>query len=76
MAQITIYLDDDTSRRAREAAATAGVSVSRWIAEMIRHHSVSEWPAGVAALAGSWSEIPTADELRLHPPDDLPRESL
>lgn len=49
----TIYIDDDTEQRTRAAAGAAGMSVSRWITEVLRAR-LAAWPADVAELAGSW----------------------
>lgn len=74
MAQVTIYVDEDTERRLRDAAATAGVSVSRWIADLVRARTMATWPADVAGYAGSWG----SDEVDGSPSvaDDVPREPL
>jgi len=64
MAQITIYLDDETQDRARAAARSRGVSLSKWIAERVRHGALSDWPEHVRELAGAWSDLPSAEQLR------------
>ncbi len=74
MSQITLYLDDETLARTREAAEAAGVSLSRWVSELLRQRTASQWPASVAALAGSWTDAPAADEIRSPPAEDIPRE--
>ena len=76
MSQITIYLDDSSERQLKAAAAAAGLSVSRWIAELIREKTGSEWPQEVRELAGSWTAFPEADELRKGGGQDAPREAL
>jgi predicted transcriptional regulator len=72
MAQVTIYLDDETEGRMKEAARAAGVSYSRWIAELIAERTRTEWPQSVVDLAGAW-----ADDERVERPElgaDLARE--
>ena len=65
MGQITLYLDDETLKKVRSRAKAAGVSQSRWVADLItRGESASEWPRAVAELAGAWPDAPLADELR------------
>ena len=76
MAQVTLYLDEETSRRAREAAAASGRSMSQWVAEAIRSRIGAEWPADVRALAGCWPDLPTAQELRGDSANDAVREPL
>ena len=74
MAQLTLYLDKDTEERVKKAAKAAGVSVSRWVSNLIRERTAEEWPDSVREMAGSWPETPTAEELREKLPDDIPRE--
>jgi hypothetical protein len=76
MSQVTIYLDEETARSARAAAAAAGLSVSRWITDLIRDRAATEWPRDVAALAGVWPDFPLAEGLRQGPPTDMDREEL
>ena len=76
MAQITLYLDEETAHHLKKTAAAAGKSQSQWVAELIRSRIRSEWPAHVARLAGAWADLPTAEEIRLSQPPDTPREVL
>jgi hypothetical protein len=43
--QVTLYIDVETSARMKAAAKAAGVSVSRWVADLIRAGTQAEWPA-------------------------------
>ena len=76
MAQITLYLDADTEVKLRQAAKAAGVSQSRWVAELIRERTASEWPESVARLAGAWTDFPTAEEIRAGLGSDARRRRL
>jgi hypothetical protein len=64
MAQITLYVDERTQARLRDAAAQRGVSQSQFVAELIRRATDDVWPADVIALAGALPDFPLADELR------------
>ncbi len=64
MAQLTLYLDDETEARLKETANSAGMSLSRWVANLIREKIASQWPVSVIELAGAWADLPTAEELR------------
>lgn len=64
MAQVTLYLDEETVKRVRRAAKAAGLSQSRWLAELVRAKTAREWPDAVRELAGAWGDFPEADELR------------
>jgi hypothetical protein len=74
--QVTLYIDGETRARMKAAAKAAGVSVSRWVADLIRARTRAEWPASVRELAGAWPDFPTLRQLRSTKAPDTPRESL
>ncbi len=76
MSQLTLYLDADTETRMRQAAREAGVSLSRWVAALIREKTSAEWPQSIVRLAGSWTDFPTREEIHADLGEDLPREAL
>ena len=76
MGQITIYLDETTESRLKASAKGSGLSVSRFIANLIREKTATEWPSSVVQFAGAWADFPEAEELRADPPGDEPREKL
>ena len=76
MAQITLYIDEATQVRLREAAASRKVSQSQFVAELIRGATSTDWPPEVLALAGSVPDFPLAEELRAGQPPDAERVSL
>jgi hypothetical protein len=76
MAQVTIYLDDAAERRVKAAARKAGVSVSRWIADLVENRTRTEWPAEVLELAGAWPDFPEPEDLRAQAGKDQLRERL
>ena len=76
MAQVTLYLDDETAERMKQAARAAGVSRSRWLARLVQERTSQEWPAAVRELAGAWPDFPLAEDIRKEQPGDLPREEL
>ena len=73
MAQITLYIDDATQARLREAAARRKVSQSQFVAELIRRAIDDRWPDEVMALAGSVPDFPDASSLRAGAAADSPR---
>jgi hypothetical protein len=73
MGQVTIYLDDETEKTVRAAAESAGVSVSKWIAERIQRNARTEWPNAVRELAGAWPDLPSAEQIRRRPTKDIKR---
>ncbi len=76
MGQVTIYLDDETEARMRAAVRDGKVSLSKWVAGLIREKTAGEWPASVAALAGAWRDFPSLDEIRGSAVADTPRERI
>jgi hypothetical protein len=76
MAQVTLYLDEETVNRIDRAAKEDGLSRSRWVLDLIQSRLVDRWPRSVERLAGAWSDLPTVDDLRDELPADVPRETL
>lgn len=76
MAQVTIYLDGETEERMDRAARDAGLSRSRWVANVIREKTQSEWPQSFRRLRGGLKDFPEVEEIRSGLGDDLPRDSL
>lgn len=76
MAQVTVYMDDDTVERMRAAAKQAGLSMSAWLAGLVRERTADTWPAEVSSLAGAWSDFPSLDEIRSVEGVDTPREGF
>ena len=76
MGQVTIYLDDESEQTLRTAAASSGVAVSRWVADLIREKTRTDWPQSVRALAGAWPDFPDEDEIRSGNGADAPRAKL
>jgi hypothetical protein len=76
MSQLTLYLDVETAARLKDAAASAGMSQSQWVARLIRERTNQEWPQSVKALAGAWPDMPTAEEIRAAAGTDSEREAL
>ena len=73
MGQVTLYLDTETETRMKEASKAAGISLSRWVADLIRERTATQWPDSVVRLAGAWPDFPTAEEIRAGLGEDLPR---
>ncbi|MBM4368572.1 MAG: CopG family transcriptional regulator [Deltaproteobacteria bacterium] len=76
MSQVTIYMDDETEAKAKAAAQEAGVSLSRWIAGVLKSRVATTWPADVAGLAGSWRSGGDGSDFGQAEGTDLPREQL
>lgn len=77
MGQVTIYLDDETENKLKEAAKSGQISVSKWVANMIKGQVKTEWPQDVVDLAGSWQEdFPSLEQIRSDQGQDSQREKL
>lgn len=76
MGQVTIYIDDETEKKARASALADGVSLSRWVAGRIQRRAQAEWPAAVRALAGAWTDLPSAERIRRTGARDVVRKRL
>jgi len=76
MGQVTIYIDDKTESEMNAAVKASGVSKSKWVARVIREKAGFEWPQEVKNLAGTWQDLPTAEEIRQTNALDAERESF
>jgi len=76
MAQITLYLEDETARKLKSVAESSGMSVSSLVAGLIRRKISSHWPEKISRLAGAWSDLPDAKQIRSGQPKDVSRETL
>ena len=76
MGQVTIYLDNETEKQAREAAQARGMSLSKWVAEKVQRGARAKWPVAVRELAGKWTDLASAEEIRERAGGDIAREML
>lgn len=78
MGQVTLYLDPETESKMKTAAKSAGMSQSRWVADLIREKTATQWPETISKLGGAWADedFPTLEEIRAGMGKDVPRESL
>ena len=70
MGQITIYLDSETEKKMINTIKKSGKSKSKWVADLIREKTADSWPENIINLAGAWSDLPTAEEIRKTGPSD------
>lgn len=76
MGQVTMYLDEDTEKKMRKHVKSSGLSVSRWLARLIREKTRSDWPDSVRELSGSWPDFPSLEEIRSSLATDVMRERV
>ena len=59
MPQMNLYIPDDLAERIRRAANAADLSVSRYLAELVRREVETEWPADYfETVIGGWAGAP------------------
>jgi len=76
MGQVTIYLDQATETKMKTMIAKKKCSKSKWIADLIREKTETDWPPHIKNLAGAWKDLPEAEEIRKNKGNDIPRESI
>ncbi len=76
MSQVTIYLDEQTDNKLRQAVEKSGLSKSQWITRLIKEKTTTEWPEAVREMVGEWQDVPEQEEIRQSNTKDLPREEL
>ena len=77
MGQVTIYLDNEIENKMKHAASANHVSVSKWVADIIREKVSTEWPQDILDLAGSWkNDFPSLEEIRSLEGEDASRGVL
>ena len=76
MGQITIYLDSETEKKMINTVKKSGKSKSKWVADLIREKTAGSWPENIVKLAGAWSDLPTAEEIRWNTGPDVKREAI
>ncbi len=76
MGQVTIYLEDEIEKKMKSAAKSSKMSLSRWIAGVIKTKISDDWPLSVVNLSGAWADFPMAAEIREEYSRDSKREEL
>jgi hypothetical protein len=84
MSQVTIYMDDDAIARAKAAAAAAKLSLSGWLAKLVKEQTpevdANGYPKGffesIEANAHLFADFPSLEEIRASEVPGLPREPM
>lgn len=60
MAQLHCYVPEDIAQQAQRRAEQAGLSLSRYLAELVKRDAAtaSDWPEGYFDVFGSWQGEP------------------
>jgi hypothetical protein len=76
MGQVTIYLDSETEKKMSNMIKKTGISKSKWISDLIKQKITTTWPENIVKLAGAWTDLPTAEDIRKNMAEDADRESI
>lgn len=78
MQQITLTLDEEVQAIIYEMADAENLPPSLWLSQFVERQvkQYQDWSPEVKALAGSWADFPSLDEIRDSQGDDAKRESL
>ena len=76
MAQITIYINNDLESKVKDIANSLNTSISKYISTVLEKNINKNWNPKVENLAGSWSDFPTAEEIRSNDVMDTKREEF
>ena len=76
MSQVTIYLDSETEKKMSNVIKKTGISKSKWISDLIKQKMTSTWPENIVKLAGAWTDLQTAEDIRKNMAEDADRESI
>ncbi len=62
MPQLHCYVPEAIARIAQRRAAQSGLSLSRYLSELVKHDagSSASWPDGYFELFGTWAGVPLA----------------
>lgn len=79
MNQVTIYMDPSEIAYAKESATAEKISLSRWMAVLVREKKDAQtkgWPADFWDMAGAWrdSDFPDVEQMRANETPQAPRE--
>lgn len=76
MGQVTIYLDSETEKKMSTMIKKTGISKSKWVSDLIKQKIATTWPENIVRLAGAWTDLPTAEDIRKNMAEDADRESI
>ncbi len=74
MSQITIYIDNNLEAKVKKMATETGLSISKFISNVLEKNIADTWDNDVKNLTGSWSDFPSLDEIRDTDIKDMQRE--
>lgn len=76
MSQMTIYLDNELEIKVKQNVTKMGLSMSQFVAGLIRKELSDEWAPKIRELGGSWVNFPSIEEIRCNQTADTLRENF
>ncbi len=76
MAQVTIYMNNDLESKIKNIANSLGISISKFIANILEQKVQNEWNTTTKQLVGSWDDFPTLEEIRDTKTQNIQREEF
>ncbi len=77
MAQVTIYMDNNLEEKVKRLAKSTGISISKFISNILEQKVKTSWDDSVRELSGSWSDDAAFDEdIKSYKTVDAKREEL
>lgn len=77
MAQVTIYMDNNLEEKIKKLAKSTGISISKFISNILEQKVKTSWDDSVRDLSGSWSKDAAFDEdIKSYKTADVKREEL
>jgi hypothetical protein len=76
MAQLTLYVDDETRTKIESAAKSAKLSVSAWVTRTLRTTLEDSWPENYFELLGSLADSDLERPRELSSRHDVRREPM
>ena len=76
MAQVTIYMNNDLESKIKNIANSLGISISKFIANLLEQKVQNEWNTSTRQLAGSWNDFPSLEEIRDTKTQNIKREEF
>lgn len=63
MAQLAIYVDDETAREVKKAARKAGMSRSEWVSNLVQKELRGQISEEFFRILGTWEDDRAAEEI-------------
>lgn len=77
MAQVTIYIDNNLEEKIKKLAKSTGISISKFISNILEQKVKTSWDDSVRELSGSWNDDASfGKDIKNYKVADAKREEL